>query len=407
MQSCLMDFLLVIAIGLMVIESGCAGKPGSESDLGSNYGTSDALALIDNHDETDCLEPGSDDVPQILSTCPDEPPPQDEPCVGDLECGYDCMDTYPPGFKRCFCEKGRWLCYPCVYHCSWCDIYDNDVHDIVENGESSDCSDTSDGYEKGSCQWYFECTKDCPPVTEGTACVLHCKESLTPQVLSEIEILSNCIEANGCSDKSTEEEVSICIEDFCLEPYFKCYSGETLATCYDLKTCIADSPDDDPDTTEIDEELEFEEQCWSHSSVEAQWAMHDLLECISDNCESCEQASDNAGCQTCHKQVVGEDGPCDLLDEACDYYGIWGCGLILECLAKCMGNACAQECISNGSKEGVEAYDGLIGCGLENCPQCEDTPPGEDCDACFNASINEGGVCYEKTEACIADTTVD
>lgn len=260
--------------------------------------------------------------------------------------------------------------------------------------------------DEGSCKWYFSCSSDCPPQPQGQACLQECQAGLSPAGQADVEGLFNCLEVNGCQNKATDEEWSQCLSDFCLDPYFTCFSGNLYATCPDLVGCINDCPDDNPATPDVNEQSVCIGNCWGEGTVDAQWSLQNLIDCMYDTCTTCGDDWEGQICQDCLNDVLGTDGLCEALNEACMSFGDWNCGQVFECVTACMDNACVQDCFGNATKMAGEKYNTMIACALDACPQCETTPPGEDCDACFNAAINQDGACFAETTACVDDAGV-
>ncbi|NOZ02859.1 MAG: hypothetical protein GXP54_13380 [Deltaproteobacteria bacterium] len=276
----------------------------------------------------------------------------------------------------------------------------------VDQGQPTDNGGTDlniNPPQEGSCKWYFSCAGDCPPQPQGQACLQECQAGLSPQGQTDVEALFNCLDVNGCQAKPTNEEWAQCLNDFCLDPYFSCFSGNTYATCPDLVGCLNSCPDDNPGTPDVDEQSVCIGNCWSESTVDTQWSLQNLINCMYDNCTTCNDDYQGGTCQDCLNTVLGTGGQCEALNEACTSYGTWGCGHVFECVQGCTDQACAQDCFSNATKNAGTLYNDMIGCATDACPQCDTTPPGADCDTCFNAALNQDGACWDKTQACTAD----
>ena len=99
------------------------------------------------------------------------------------------------------------------------------------------------------------------------------------------------------------------------------------------------------------------------------------------------------------------------------------CGGLLDCLGNCMGDpTCRQNCGMMASQLAVQYYNSVVTCifgdmnlGGGACPAfnggvCDDTAPNyvdAKCTACINAATDQGGACFNKYIACLADCNVD
>ena len=330
--------------------------------------------------------------------CVCSPSCTDKQCGSD-GCGGSCGTCMPPASCA---GDGKCVCTPdctgkqcgdngCGNSCGSCS-----ENEVCNNGICASTVPTT-----GSCKWYFSCAGDCPPQPQGQACLQECQAGLSPTGQQDVESLFNCLEVNNCQDKPTDGEWSQCLEDFCLNPYFVCFSGKVYATCPDMIGCINNCPEDNPATSDVNEQQICIGNCWSDSTVEVQWSLQNLIDCMYDNCTTCNDAWEATPCQDCLNTVLGEGGKCEALNNACMSYGTWDCGQVFECVMACTDNACAQDCFNNATKTAGDKYNDMIDCALDTCPECKTTPPGDSCDACFNAALNDGGTCFGKTQTCV------
>ncbi|MBM4389155.1 MAG: hypothetical protein FJ088_15555, partial [Deltaproteobacteria bacterium] len=82
-----------------------------------------------------------------------------------------------------------------------------------------------------SCKEFWVCVGECPQGTQGEACVADCQAQMTSDAAMQVQALGGCLQNNGCYDKPTDDEFYACLEEFCLDEYFMCFSGNTYQTC--------------------------------------------------------------------------------------------------------------------------------------------------------------------------------
>ncbi len=259
--------------------------------------------------------------------------------------------------------------------------------------------------DEGSCKAYYLCANACPPLPQGQACVQECQSKLSPQGMQDVQNLQNCLQQNGCLDKPTDEEFAKCLEDYCIEPYFHCFSGNLYQSCSALLDCLVACPEDNPTTQNVNEQNECIGNCWSEATFDAQMDLQNLINCANQQCASQCANPQSAECNTCWNQVLGPGGACESYNDKCTEYGPEGCYYLLTCLNGCPqgDKQCQQNCVNQTSKNGLALYNAIYDCIMQACPVCNTQPDSPDCDTCFQAAQQQGGACAGALQTCMDD----
>lgn len=306
-------------------------------------------------------------------------------CQGCCQ-GGQCL----PGTANNACGKGGGQCQDCSLTGLTC--------------VNQTCITTTD---EGSCKAFYFCVGDCPPLPQGQACVQECQSKLSPQGMQDVQNLQNCLQQYGCFDKPTDEEFSQCLEDYCIEPYFKCFSGNLYQDCAALIDCIVACPDDNPNTPNVNEQQECVSNCWTEATFEAQMDLENVIKCARKECAQQCTDPNSPACDQCWNQVMGPGGACEALWDKCVVYGTQGCYYLLTCLNSCPegDQQCIQGCVDNTSKNGLALYNAIYDCIMQACPICQTDPTSPQCDTCFTQVQQQGGACYNALQTCLNDRT--
>jgi hypothetical protein len=217
------------------------------------------------------------------------------------------------------------------------------------------------------CPYFGECIQDCPAGAAGQACQQDCLAQLCPQDQQDFQAFYNCLSTNGCLQKTTNEEYGACIDQFCLDPYFKCYSGELYAGCADLMTCLNSCPDDDPNTTDVNEMQVCAGDCFSNATYQANSDYQAMFDCIDTNCTTCGTDWQGTTCQNCINTVLTSGGACNANYVKCAPHGDKTCSEVWTCLLACQDQACAQGCYASGTLTGQDLAGKWVDCALAQC----------------------------------------
>lgn len=344
----------------------------------------------------------------------DQGPIEDQGPVEDIQVPPDCGNgTCGADENQCNCPQDCGACAGC---CSAgtcvagtdnaaCGVGGAACQNCLAGGmacQNGTCIPTLD---EGSCKAYYFCTKGCPQQPQGQACIQECQGKLSQQGMQDVQNLQNCLQQNGCLDKPTDEELSKCLEDFCIEPYFRCFSGTLYQSCSTLIDCLVSCPDDNPNTPEVNEQSECIGNCWSEATFDAQMDLQNLINCANKQCEAQCQDPESAACNTCWNQVLGPGGACESFNDKCMEYGPEGCYYLLTCLNGCPADdqQCQQNCVNQTSKNGLALYNAIYDCIMQACPVCETNPQDPACDTCFQAAQQQGGACAGALQTCLDD----
>lgn len=288
-------------------------------------------------------------------------------------------------------------------------VTDNQVTDLpVTDNQVTDPTPTDVGVEVTDlpgeeqvekckpCPYFFDCIQDCPQGAAGQACQQACLGELCPEDQQEFQAFYNCVYTNGCLQKTTNEEWAACLEQFCLDPYFKCFSGDKYQTCLDLNNCLDSCPDDDPNTPEVKENQVCWQDCFVNATYQANVDFQAMYDCLYVACPICKTAKQGTPemdqCNKCANQAFGVNGQCKNQYQKCAPHGTKTCSEVWTCLLSCQDKACAQGCYASGTFTAQDLAMTWVDCALTKCPDgqlsCIDATKTADCmtewDACAN-----------------------
>ncbi len=349
-------------------------------------------------------------------TCPADCGACGGQCVGD-QCVTQpgCGDgTCGTGENQCNCPKDCGTCAGCCSQAGEC-LPGTENKACGANGATcQNCLQTSmacvnnacvSTLDEGSCKAYYYCIDACPEPPLGQACVQECQSKLSPQGMQDLQNLQNCLQQYGCAAARTDEDFAKCLEENCIEPYFRCFSGNLYQSCSALIDCLISCPEDDPSTPPVDEERECIGNCWSEATFEAQMDLQNLITCANKQCEAQCAEPESPACNTCWNQVLGPGGPCESYNDKCMEYGPEGCYYLVTCLNACPeeDQQCEQNCVNNTSKNGLALFNAIFDCIMQACPVCQTQPDSPQCDTCFSQVQQQGGACFEALQTCLDD----
>jgi|GEM_PF-1719036 len=254
-----------------------------------------------------------------------------------------------------------------------------------------------------TCKEYYMCLGNCPQGDQ--ACYQECNAVLSPVGAQRSNALMQCLQQHGCLSTPTDEEFAECLEEYCISEYFMCFQGDTYRSCYDLIGCIISCPEDNPNTTNVDERMECVGNCWSEATYDAQMDLQNLINCAQKECASQCEDIESPQCDQCWNQVLGPGGACESYYDKCTVYGPEGCYYLLTCLNNCPAGdtVCQQACVEQTSKQGIALYNAIYDCIMQACPICQTQPDSPECDTCFSQVQQPGGACRDALEACLSD----
>jgi len=178
------------------------------------------------------------------------------------------------------------------------------------------------------------------------------------------------------------------VDAHCLDQYFKCFSGDTYATCLDLNSCLNTCPDDNPATPNTDEAQLCVNDCFSGASYAANMDWDHMLKCAYGKCVTeCDKTQADYDKNVCNKCVNGAlfDAECMPYTKNCFPNGDETCGQILNCINGCAqgDSACPRECFSKGTFEDQDQFGEWQQCALDACKtECDDTAADYDVNTC-------------------------
>jgi len=257
-----------------------------------------------------------------------------------------------------------------------------------------------------TCQDFYDCAGNC---TAGdTNCFDACFLQASPEGQQEQLALENCLLANNCFGLP-DGAFNDCLDAYCLDPYFDCFSGDGLATCLDLNGCLNDCPDEDSACST---------DCFSTATYEANWDHQHLHDCLIDTCGEIPADTQPVEYQAwleCANLAIYTN--CASLGVNCvgggDQYDT--CADLIDCLLGCPdddpgtpevdeGQECVNGCFDGGSFLANSDYEIRRQCLLGQCAVCEieNPTPDEDqqCIDCLNTAAN--GLCKAEAQACQA-----
>ena len=235
-----------------------------------------------------------------------------QPNCGGKQCGDDGCDgscgTCSPGQE---CEQGicKGVCTP--------DCYGKECGSDGCSGSCGSCgpNETCQGIQcvptttgTGTCKWYYSCSSEC---TQGDdPCFQACADALSPQGLQDTAAFQQCLENNGCYNASTDDQFYQCLDDYCLLPYYKCFSGTSYATCGQLIDCILGCQSGDDACVG---------NCWTEATYESQVALQNLIDCMNSACSSQCADINSQACDDCWAAEQAQGGACNSESVACSY----------------------------------------------------------------------------------------
>lgn len=335
---------------------------------------------------------------------PDSGPP---PGCGNGTCGT--------GENKCNCPQDCGKCDGCCTPKGQCVVGTDHYACGKGGGECGNCIATALAcqnqacvpipLDEGSCKAYFVCAGECPPLPQGQACVQECQAKMSPQGMKDFQNLQNCITQNGCATKPTNKEISQCIEDYCIEPYFRCFHGNLFGSCVALVDCLVSCPADDPSTPKTDERQECLGNCWNEATFDAQMDLQNLINCANKQCKTQCEDPYSEECDACWNKVLGPGGACESFNDKCMQYGSEGCYYLLTCLNGCEegDDLCQEACVDQTSKNGLALFNAIYDCIKAACQVCKTDPKGKECETCFQSVQKQGGACYNTLQTCLDD----
>ena len=249
------------------------------------------------------------------------------------------------------------------------------------------------------CNSIYDCLRLCP--SGNAACQQACMNGLCLADQQEFTTFNDCLDTNGCNKITTDPEFGQCVDQYCADPYMKCFSGNTYATCLDLNACLNACPDDDPNTADVNEAQVCGQDCYKNSSYEAQSAFQAKYDCLYAQCPTCKTATtgsaDEKTCNTCATPVITTGGACATEWQACAAHGSKNCAETWTCLKTAADQAAAQACYGAATF----TAQGLIGvwedCSFAKCTTLTFT--------CLDATKTAD--CKTQWDSCAADSATN
>jgi hypothetical protein len=253
------------------------------------------------------------------------------------------------------------------------------------------------------CPYFYDCIQDCPAGAAGQACQQDCLAQLCAQDQQDFQAFYTCLNNNGCNTKTTDEEFMDCLDQFCIDPYFKCFSGDKYATCADLNACLNSCPDDDPATTEVKENQECWNGCFSDASYQANVDFEAQRDCVLGVCTIClvdnPTADQDVECNVCWNNTVFDE--CADQYKKCNTFGTQytTCIALNDCLNACPDDdpkttdvlenrVCWNACFDGGTFDANADFQGQWDCAYAKCTVCLKAEPTAEEDAECNDCIN-------------------
>lgn len=263
--------------------------------------------------------------------------------------------------------------------------------------------------DPGSCKEFYKCLGDCPQGPIGQECQQQCQANMSPQGAQDQGALQGCLQTNGCLSKTTDEEFAQCLEDYCLDPYFKCFSGCKYKTCVEINACIAGCPQDNPQTPDVDEFGECFSNCSTDGTYEANKERQAWIDCLLKDCQVCKKSNpteqEDVDCNICIIGVL----PTKCMNQWAKCQPVGGkyktCVEYTQCTSKCPQDnpqtpnvdeeaVCWNECESGATLQALADRYLFLSCVWKACPSCtkaKPTPQDEsDCNTCAGKAMYEG-----------------
>ena len=260
----------------------------------------------------------------------------------------------------------------------------------------------SDIVDHLDCKGLYDCLSDCPHDAGGyptQACRDECNQKTSSEGHQVDDALTKCLTDNVCNIYSGDA-FSKCLDQYCLDEYYHCFSGDTYPTCMDLNECLVSCPKDDPATTTVDENSVCRGDCYTNASYTANWDWEYLRQCIVDVCAAGADGNIDSACLS--QQLAGG---CYNKAVKCFRHGSSTCDNIWTCINACPNNdsACVRTCYDNGTYTGQYLYSAMISCVFDKCKAECDSNDDTACNSCLNQQIQLGGACYGQYTDCKND----
>ncbi len=277
------------------------------------------------------------------------------------------------------------------------DVPDNDPGSTDDGGGVPGCVDDP----VGSCKAVFECINDCPEGAAGEACRTQCEGNLSFDGREDYQAFISCLSTN-CSNSTSNEQFSQCLEDFCVEQYSGCFWGCEYGECSDLIGCLSGCAK----LSNEEAANECRGDCWTGATPEAQMDLNNAISCSQQACPICAKQNatpqEEQQCDDCWEEAASTT--CESEWDKCVSYGEGNCRTLWTCVQSCGANdeECVQACGAAASKEAIGLYGKVWDCILKD-DHCPSTMPDSEWSTCANAALNEGGVCNEDFTNCIGE----
>ena len=238
------------------------------------------------------------------------------------------------------------------------------------------------------------------------ACQDNCVAGLCTPDQGRFLTFNTCMGDNGCIGLEGAA-LSTCLDDYCRDQYFSCYSGDKYPTCIDLRACLTGCPDDDP-LTSVDENLVCLHACLMGATKTANWDFKYMNDCIDGECPICSTATTQAEddqCSACYNVAIFKS--CGIEAQKCVEFGTSypDCIALTDCLDACAkgDTACLQACIDGATFQAAKDYELKFDCVDANCPDCAVATPTQAqtdaCNTCWEAKV-VNGTCQAWYQAC-------
>jgi hypothetical protein len=247
------------------------------------------------------------------------------------------------------------------------------------------------------CGDFYDCIAECPTGAGGKTCRDDCLAQMCPYDRAEMQGFLDCVDAHGCMDAQTDPEYAACIEQYCLDEYFDCFSGCGYLTCGDLESCLESCPWDDPGTAEVNEYALCTKDCTINACNEATQDFQAFHDCLDAACPACATAIPGSpgetGCNACQGPIVAKGGSCRAQWEKCAPHGTKTCAEVVACLDPCTDEWCAHGCHGSGTFTAQDLAQLFADCVFA---ACADGSP-----ACTEAT--KTAACKTEWDACATD----
>jgi hypothetical protein len=276
---------------------------------------------------------------------------------------------------------------------------DTGLNDAVDPADTADppdaTADTSgpDVQPTGTCGEFFACASNCSPMD--ASCGTSCAAERSPTAAAQVAAFQQCLAVKGCNLAETDKEYLACIDEFCYEPYFACFSTPGGLDCAGLASCFAKCPVDDPSTPGVNEAVDCKNDCYLAASYQGNMDLVNFKLCVWDACPVCKKAKPTPAevdqCNTCMYGAM--KGACKTLNDTCTPAGTNGCKALRECLTACTDQECYQGCTAAATLKAQAMWNDFKDCVVAACPDW-----GE---ACMESATT--GACKANLDACLAD----